>query len=79
MRMGVGVFSANKDVDVTRDASAVAADILMKLRRSIQAYSAGRASVPDAVGLSQNAASSMDGSPEGERWRERIKRPTVDW
>ena len=79
MRMGVGGFSANKDVDVTRDASAVAADILMKLRRSIQAYSAGRASVPDGVGLSQNAASSTDGSLEGERWRERIKRPTVDW
>jgi hypothetical protein len=35
MRIDVGVFSANKDVAVTRDASAVAVDILMKQRRSI--------------------------------------------
>ena len=30
MRIGVGVFSANKDVGVTRDAIALAVDILMK-------------------------------------------------
>jgi hypothetical protein len=30
MRIGAGVFSANKDVDVARDASAVTVDILMK-------------------------------------------------
>jgi hypothetical protein len=35
MRIGVGVFSANKDVAVTRDASALAVDIFMKRRRSI--------------------------------------------
>ena len=35
MRIGVGVFSANKEVGVARDASAVAVDIFMKRRRSI--------------------------------------------
>src|SRR6266403_2700706 len=35
MLIGVGVFSANKDVAVTRDASALAVDIFMKRRRSI--------------------------------------------
>src|SRR5437879_12509548 len=35
MSIGVGVFSANKDVAVTRDASALAVDIFMKRRRSI--------------------------------------------
>src|SRR5258708_17749284 len=34
MRIGVGVFSANKDVAVTREASALAVDIFMKRRRS---------------------------------------------
>jgi diketogulonate reductase-like aldo/keto reductase len=53
MRIGVGVFSANKDVAVTRETSALAVDIFMKRRRSIEAYSACRASVPDAVGVSQ--------------------------
>src|SRR6476646_3993779 len=53
MRIGVGVFSANKDVAVTRDASALAVDIFMKRRRSIEAYSACRAPVPDAIGVSQ--------------------------
>ena len=56
MRIGAGVFSANKEVGVDRDATAVAADIFMKRRRSIQAYSACRASVPDTVGVSQNGA-----------------------
>jgi hypothetical protein len=56
MRIDVGVFSANKDVGITRDASALAVDILMKRRRSIEAYSACRASVPDAAGVSQNEA-----------------------
>jgi hypothetical protein len=35
IRIGVGVFSANKDVGDTRDASALAVDIFMKRRRSI--------------------------------------------
>ena len=57
MRIGAGVLFANKEVGVARDASAVAVDILIKRRRSIEAYSACRASVPDAVGVSQNGAS----------------------
>ena len=68
MRIGFGALSANKDVEVTREASALAVDIFMKRRRSIQAYSLCRASVPDAVGVSQNGASGssdMDGKPEG--------------
>lgn len=56
MRIGAGVFSANKGVDAIREANAPALDIFMKVRRSIQAYSAFRASVPDAVGISQNGA-----------------------
>ena len=60
MRIGVGVFSANKEIGVARDASAVAADIFMKRRRSIHAYSACRASVPDAVGVSQNGATGTE-------------------
>src|SRR5215471_19001592 len=71
MRIGFGVFSAKRDVGITRDASTVAVDILMKRRRSIQAYSACRASVPDAVGVSQNGANgscaTWTGSPKGER------------
>jgi hypothetical protein len=51
--MDVGVFCAKKDVAVTCDASALAVDIFMKRRRSIEAYSAYRASVPDAIGVSQ--------------------------
>src|SRR5947207_7793270 len=35
MLIGVGAFSANKDVAVTRDASALVVDIFMKRRRSI--------------------------------------------
>jgi hypothetical protein len=35
MRIDVGFFSANKDAGITRDASALAVDILMKRRRSI--------------------------------------------
>jgi hypothetical protein len=57
MRIGVGVFSANKNVGVARHASAIAVDIFMKRRRSIQAYSACTATVPDAIGVSQNGAS----------------------
>jgi hypothetical protein len=57
MRIGVGVFSANEDVEVTREASAVAVDSFMKRRRSIEAYTACRASVPDAIGVSQNGGS----------------------
>src|SRR6476646_69121 len=60
MRIGVGDFSANKDVGVTREASALAVDIFMKRRRSIEAYSACRASVPDAVGVSQMGASGAE-------------------
>jgi hypothetical protein len=30
MRIGFGVFSAKRDVGITRDASALAVDILMK-------------------------------------------------
>jgi hypothetical protein len=52
MRIGGGVFSANKGVGITRDASTVAVDILMKRRRFIQAYSACMASVPDTIGVS---------------------------
>ena len=54
MRIGVVVFSANKDVEVTREASALAVEIFMKRRRSIEAYNACRAAVPDAIGVSQN-------------------------
>jgi len=53
MRIGAGVFSANKDVEVTREASALAVDIFMKRRRFIEGYNAARASVPDAIGVSQ--------------------------
>ena len=69
--MGLGVLSANKEVDVIREASALAVDIFIKLRRSIQAYSACKASVPDAVVVSQHGAklelSEIDGSPKAER------------
>jgi diketogulonate reductase-like aldo/keto reductase len=53
MRIGVGIFSANKAVAVNREASALAVDNFMKRRRSIEAYSACRASLPDAIGVSQ--------------------------
>jgi hypothetical protein len=36
MRIGFGVFSANKGVDVARDATAVAAHTLIKPRRFIE-------------------------------------------
>src|SRR5262249_24260218 len=81
-RIGAGVFSAKIEVDVARDASAVAADTFMKRRRSIDAYSACTTSVPDAIGVSENAAGGslamFDGKPERRAsWRERITRPTV--
>src|SRR6476659_2579474 len=53
MLIGFGIFSANKAVAVTRERSALAVDIFMKRRRSIEAYSACRASVPDAIGVPQ--------------------------
>src|SRR5690242_18357864 len=53
MRRGFTAFSANNAVDLTRIASIVVVDTLMKWRRFILPYSCCKASVPDTVGVSQ--------------------------
>ena len=76
--MGVGVFAANRDVGVTRDASALAVDIFMKRRRSIEAYSACRASVPDGIGVSKKRPTMVrDATPGCENNRHRYGGPNV--
>src|SRR5437879_6051472 len=70
MSIGVGVFSANKDVAVTRDASALAVDIFMKRRRSIisATFLSFRAKSRNLLLLSIQDSRCLD-SARHDRWR----------
>src|SRR5206468_6202733 len=70
MRIGVDVFSANKDVAVTRDASALAVDILMKRRRSIisATFLSFRAKSRNLLLLSIQNSRCLD-SARHDRWK----------
>src|SRR4029453_9861056 len=80
MRIGVGVFSANKDVAVTRDASALAVDIFMKRRRSIisATFLSFRAKSRNLLLLSIQNSRCLD-SARHDRWRGEPNDSTRSW